>query len=1335
MGQMVNRRSTRLNLRPIFAVAVTMMAGAAAVSANGHNRATPTRHSSSSRPSRPAPSMPPRTEAARELYAALPLGFEADVRRDTLRTDFVTRGPGYSVRLEGTDLILNGRSSFLRMSLLGANRNAGAEALDRLPGSRNYFIGRDPRKWRTDVPTYARVHYRDVYPGIDLVYYGNQHQLEYDFVVAPGTDPGAIEIALDGIDGARVESGDLAIDAGGGSIRMRKPAVYQQVDGNRREIEGEYVLTSPRRVRFRLDRYDAAAPLIIDPIVLYSTFLGGSGADAGNAVAVDGAGNAYVAGATRSTDLPEGAVPFKVGPGGTNGSASPGGDIFVAKIDTTKSGAASLVYSTVIGGSGNDSAFGIAVDGFGSAYLTGQAGWGSSDFPTTPGAFQPSSITGRFFFPSAFVLKLSPAGDRLDYSTFFSFPFDTDSIGASIAIDSFGDAYILGTFPTSNGPFATQPQCDGLAKFDPFGANLIYAFGLPSCRTQLAVDSSGNVHLAGDAVDPNLGTFGHSPGISMIELDSAGNFLTSAILGSPGEQIAGLGLDDAGNMYVARRLFNQPVSTTIVSRLGALPYNTTLAFDAFAPQDVPPHNLAVDRRAHTAVIFGSDAISGSPEVVQLDSAGAVASSFPLPVSGTRSIAAESGAAYLTGSAIAGFPTAPSAFDSTCGTPAGPCAFDRPDAFLMKVGGASAGLGVTLIASPDPVIVGHQATFTTTVTNAGPSTATGVTITITVPAAATLVSAVVQPGAAVCTGAGAGTIVCPVGSLGVGITATANLIVTAGGGLMTATATVKGNEPDPDLTNNSASASVTGEKRADISLNVVASTPTVTPGMPGRDTVTFTATIQNLGDFQASGVEFHAILPYVLLTGNPGDVVPSTCTTTVGSLGAPTFVDCNSLGAMAVGASTTVVITARAQLTVFAGFGPAAVSARAGNTAPPGATFEIDPDFTNNDATSTVQVVNTPTGNVTVEPTDPANSTTTPGSSRITLTFQNVTQPGTTTETRLPSAPTPPAGFQVVSPPPAFYEINTTAQFSGPVRVCIGYVTGISPRLFHYEQVPAQPAGVLGWVDKTLFVDAVNQIVCGDVTSLSPFALFEPANQPPVAKAKSITVGAGPSCNATISPSALDAGSFDPDGDPISLSLDSTGPFILGPHTVVLTATDSHGATSSAAAIVTVIDITPPTVSAALAPIETHKRQGEFRVTYTVADACDPAPAVAAVMALPQGAGAFAVTFEKSDDSNDESTMVFDFEKRRIHLEGQDESALRSLLATVLAAGGAPVGSGQIVRLASASGEGHASRFEFRFAGTMLVAERAPLLELRVATRDVAGNAAVGTASPTFNTSR
>src|SRR5438445_703660 len=365
-----------------------------------------------------------------ETYGKLPLHFQANRGQTHEDVRFLARGPGYSLFLTPTEAVLtlmkpessarkpaaHGKSeprgpatgTVLRMTFAGANPEPRVTGLEELPRKANYFIGNDRAKWRTNVPTYAKVQYREVYPGIDLVYYGNQQQLEYDFVVRPGANPNRIVLGFEGADRLEVDAqGDLVLHTAAGPIRQRKPVIYQEVGGVRKEIPGGYVLSGPQQVSFQLAAYDQSRPLVIDPVLVYSTYLGGSDRDAGLGIAVDAAGNAYVTGQTSSTNFPTTAGAFQTAFGGGFRDI----DAFVTKLNSTGS---ALVYSTYLGGSCFDDGHGIAVDAAGNAYVTGRTC--STNFPTTAGAFQ-TTFGG---VNDASVTKINSTGSALVYSTYLA---------------------------------------------------------------------------------------------------------------------------------------------------------------------------------------------------------------------------------------------------------------------------------------------------------------------------------------------------------------------------------------------------------------------------------------------------------------------------------------------------------------------------------------------------------------------------------------------------------------------------------------------------------------------------------------------------------------------------------------------------------------------------------------------------------------------------------------------------------------------------------------------------------------------------------------------------
>ena len=280
------------------------------------------------------PTAPPEGKRAviATQYGRLPLSFEANEGQTDGRVKFFSRGSGYSLFLTENEAVIalrkagdaqkaakevSGRmtpspgkeksvaGATIRMELLGADSAVVPSGTDELPGKANYFIGNDPAKWRTNVPTYAKVRYASVYPGVDLVYYGNQGRLEYDFVVAPGADPRKIALKFCGAEKLILdEQGSLLLGTHGEDVRLEKPVVYQVVGGARRSVESGYTLMAGNTVCFQVGEYDRSRPLVIDPVLAYSTYLGGSGADIGNGIAVDSSGNAYVIGSTTSINFP-----------------------------------------------------------------------------------------------------------------------------------------------------------------------------------------------------------------------------------------------------------------------------------------------------------------------------------------------------------------------------------------------------------------------------------------------------------------------------------------------------------------------------------------------------------------------------------------------------------------------------------------------------------------------------------------------------------------------------------------------------------------------------------------------------------------------------------------------------------------------------------------------------------------------------------------------------------------------------------------------------------------------------------------------------------------------
>jgi hypothetical protein len=295
-----------------------------------------------------------------EGYGKLPLSFEANEGQQDRRVKFLSRGSGYNLFLTGREAVLvltkpekpapasakkathttlsqkpKRQSTVLRTHLIAANPATKVTGQEELPGKVNYFLGNDPAEWRTDVVTYAKVRYEQVYPGIDLVYYGNQRQLEYDFVVGPGADPACIRLRVAGARKMYVNGqGQLVVKAAGGAVRWNKPEIYQEVDGRHRSVKGKYVLRRGHEINFEVAAYDSARPLVIDPTLVYSTYLGGSSFDYPLGIAVDTFGNAYVTGQTLSNNFPTTAGAFQTTNDGSN-------DAFVTELNSTGTPASS----------------------------------------------------------------------------------------------------------------------------------------------------------------------------------------------------------------------------------------------------------------------------------------------------------------------------------------------------------------------------------------------------------------------------------------------------------------------------------------------------------------------------------------------------------------------------------------------------------------------------------------------------------------------------------------------------------------------------------------------------------------------------------------------------------------------------------------------------------------------------------------------------------------------------------------------------------------------------------------------------------------------------------
>jgi hypothetical protein len=672
-----------------------------------------------------------------ESYGRLPLAFEANQGQLDSHVNFFSRSAGYSLFLTQTEAVMTLRkssrkklpssdvktppsgeeSAVLRMKLVGANEMAQVFGQDELPGKSNYFRGNDPKKWQTNVPQYAQVRYASVYPGVDLVYYGNQQQLEYDFIIAPGADPRRIAFDINGAKRIRRDvRGDLVLTMDASEIRWHKPIVYQEKNGKRQEVWARYAITNRNRVGFEVAQYDLARPLYIDPLI-YSTYLGGSGADVSFGIAVDSAGSAYVTGYTSSSNFPT------MNP--VQSANDGGGDVFVTKINAAGS---ALVYSTYLGGSAADFGRGIAVDSAGNAYVSGFTS--STDFPTK-NPLQASYGGGA---DDAFVAKLNSTGSALIYSTYLG--GDADDMGTAIAVDSAGNAYVTGLAPSSNFPTtpgAFQTSCGNtcyygnafVSKLNPTGSALVYSTYLGGSGYEIgnsiALDSAGNAYITGYNQYGDLPT---TPGAYhtfcsngcqypepfATKFNSTGSALIySTYLGGTVFDVGnGIALDSAGDAYIVGTTpFNG--NYAFVYKLN--PTGSALIFGHYLNiNDSLGEAIAVDSSGN-AYVTGRNSPNFRVYVLKLSPSGAHLSSIFLKGNGQQEgygIAADnSNHAYVAGyTTSTDFPTK----DPLQGTLGG-----GGDAFVAKIDMRIA-TTTTVSSSPNPSSYGQAVVLTAGVTS-------------------------------------------------------------------------------------------------------------------------------------------------------------------------------------------------------------------------------------------------------------------------------------------------------------------------------------------------------------------------------------------------------------------------------------------------------------------------------------------------------------------------------------------------------------------------------------------------------------------------------------------
>ena len=588
-------------------------------------------------------------------FGKVPLQFEANHGQTDGRVKFMARGPGYGLFLTSTEAVLHLQNAHpgasrvrgfsktqdaaLRMRIVGAARHAKVNALDRLPGTINYFGGNDSSKWITNIQAYQKVQYENVYPGADLIFYGNQQQLEYDFRLAPGFDPRRIRLALSDARKIRIDHvGDVVITTAAGDVRMHKPDVYQEENNSRQQIAGKFVIKRNGEIGFKIGKYDRTKLLIVDPVLSYSNVISGDGANVGNGIAADANGNAYIVGTTSSINFPT-MNPFQATRAGFN-------DVFVRKLNP----AGTVVYSTFLGGSNDDLGRGIAIDSAGNAYVTG---WTfSTNFPTA-NVFQ----SARSAAADAFVTKLNAAGSALVYSTYLG--GNGDDRAYAIAVDSSNNAYVTGqafssNFPTAN---AFQAARNGtgdvfVTKFNPAGSALVYSTYLGGSQSfeignGIAADADGKAYVVGQTQStdfPVVNAFQSAKGDASTSLFDAfvtkfsptGSPSFATYLGGNGDDVAyGVALDSSRNVYVTGTTssFNFPIKNAVqgtpngneyeafVTELNSagngLVYSTFLGGNA----DDTAYGIAVDPTSGKAVVVGKTTSPDFPAVRSLQSIG------------------------------------------------------------------------------------------------------------------------------------------------------------------------------------------------------------------------------------------------------------------------------------------------------------------------------------------------------------------------------------------------------------------------------------------------------------------------------------------------------------------------------------------------------------------------------------------------------------------------------------------------------------------------------------------------------------------------------------------
>jgi len=565
---------------------------------------------------KPAPSSETGVDDATRVrfqgaYGSLPLYFIQNDGQVDERVKFYEKGSGHTTFFtkEGVCLQLVGRqktedrkqktksktsnpkSEIVKFSFFNANKDIEIVAEGVQDGKVNYLIGNDPKSWRTNIPTYKAVVYKGLYKDIDIRFYGTNRQLEYDIIVGPGADPSNVKFAYEGIEDLRItEDGDLEIILKEGKLIQKRPYIYQEIDGKRMEIEGKFKVQSKKFKTqnsklltinlqfiygFQIVSYNKDYPIIVDPVLIYSTYLGGSSNDYGHDIAVDAEGNAYITGHADSTNFP-----LKSPIQGVKGGVS---DVFITKINASGN---AFVYSTYLGGSGSDYGRGIAVDIGGNAYITGYTD--STNFPTTV------PIQGaRAGMYDAFVTKINASGNAFVYSTYLG--GSSNDYGRDIAVDTGGNVYITGETESTDFPLKSPVQGVNTGMYDAFitkinasGNAFVYSTYLGGDNddygTGIAVDTGGNAYITGvtySSTDfplksPIQRVKGGYTNAFVTKINSGGSSLVySTYLGGNNYDYgAAIAVDTGGNAYITGHTYsrNFPLKSPIQGKRAGVTY-------------------------------------------------------------------------------------------------------------------------------------------------------------------------------------------------------------------------------------------------------------------------------------------------------------------------------------------------------------------------------------------------------------------------------------------------------------------------------------------------------------------------------------------------------------------------------------------------------------------------------------------------------------------------------------------------------------------------------------------------------------------------------------------